>query len=36
MAYGLFGILMKWARSGYLETPQELAEVVAEKILIIF
>lgn len=32
MAYGLFGILMKWAKGGYSETPQELAEIVTEKI----
>ena len=32
MAYGLFGILMKWAKGGYKETPQELAEIVIDKI----
>lgn len=30
MAYGLFGILMKWAKSRYHDTPQELAKIVAE------
>ncbi|MBQ8921610.1 MAG: TetR/AcrR family transcriptional regulator C-terminal domain-containing protein [Oscillospiraceae bacterium] len=32
MAYGLFGILMKWAKNGYKETPQELAEIVVDRI----
>ena len=32
MAYGLFGILMKWAKCGYKETPQELAEIVVDRI----
>ena len=32
MAYGLFGILMKWAKNGYKDTPQELAEIVVNKI----
>lgn len=31
MAYGLFGILMKWAKGGYSETPQELAKIVTKK-----
>ena len=30
MAYGLFGILIKWAKSGYDKTPQELAEIVVD------
>ena len=34
MAYGLFGILMKWAKCGYKETPQELAEIVVGRIFI--
>ena len=33
MAYGLFGILIKWAKSGYDKTPWELAEIVVERIL---
>ena len=32
MAYRLFGILMKWAKCGYRETPQELSNVVVERI----
>lgn len=32
MAYGLFGILMKWAKCGYKETPQELAQIVVDRI----
>lgn len=32
MAYGLFGILMKWAKGGYRDTPQQLAEIVVGKI----
>ena len=32
MAYGLFGILMRWAKSGYRDTPQALAEIVANNI----
>lgn len=28
MTYGLFRILIKWAKSGYDKTPQELAEIV--------
>lgn len=30
--YGLFGILMKWSKSNYHETPQKLAEIVVDKI----
>ena len=30
MAYGLFGILIKWAKSGYDKTPQELGEIVVD------
>lgn len=33
MAYGLFGILMKWANDGYKETSKELAEIVINKVL---
>lgn len=32
MAYGLFGILMKWDKCGYHETPQELAGIVIDRI----
>lgn len=35
MAYGLFGILMKWAKCGYCgykETPQERAQIVVDRI----
>ena len=32
MAYGLFGILIKWAKSSCDKTPQELATIVVEKI----
>jgi len=32
MAYGLFGILMKWAKCGYKETPHELAQIVVDRI----
>ncbi len=34
LAYGLFGIFMKWARSGYAESVQEMTKIVAEKILV--
>lgn len=34
MAYGLFGILMKWVKSGYRDTPRELAQIVVERIFI--
>ncbi|MBR4456356.1 MAG: hypothetical protein IKS32_09035 [Solobacterium sp.] len=32
LAYGLFGIFMKWARGGYAESVQEMTETVTEKI----
>lgn len=32
MAYGLFGILMKWSKGGYHEAPQELAAIVVDRI----
>ena len=32
MAYGLFGILMKWAKSGYALAPGELALIVVNHI----
>ena len=28
MAYGLFGIFLKWAKGGYSETPAEMTEIV--------
>lgn len=31
-AYGLFGILMKWARNGYAMSPRELALIVVNHI----
>ena len=32
LAYGLFGIFMKWARGGYAESAQEMADIVVERI----
>ena len=32
MAYGLFGILMKWAKGGYSESVQEMTQIVVERI----
>ncbi len=32
LAYGLFGIFMKWARNGYTESTQEMAQIVVKKI----
>ena len=32
LAYGLFGIFIKWARGGYTESVQEMTEIVVEKI----
>ena len=32
MAYGLFGILMKWTKGGYNDAPRELAETVIQRI----
>ena len=34
LAYGLFGIFMKWARGGYSESIQEMTQIVVEKIFI--
>ncbi len=34
LAYGLFGIFMKWARSGYAESVQDMTKIVTEKILV--
>ena len=33
MAYGLFGIFLKWAKGGYSETPVEMTEIVTDRIL---
>ena len=33
MAYGLYGIFIKWARGGYQETPAEMTEIVLSDIL---
>lgn len=32
MAYGLFGIFVKWAKDGYIQTPEEMAKIVATEI----
>ena len=32
LAYGLFGIFMKWARGGYAESVQEMTEIVLERV----
>ena len=32
LAYGLFGIFMKWARNGYAESVQEMTQIVVERI----
>jgi hypothetical protein len=34
LAYGLFGIFMKWARSGYAESVQEMTDIVVNRIFI--
>ena len=34
LAYGLFGIFMKWARNGYAESVQDMTKIVAEKIFV--
>ena len=36
LAYGLFGIFMKWARNGYAESVQDMTKIVAEKIFVSF
>ena len=28
MAYGLFGVFIKWAKGGYTQTPEEMANIV--------
>ena len=32
MAYGLFGVFLKWAKGDYAQTPAEMAEIVATQI----
>ena len=32
MAFGLFGVFIKWATSGYHQTPKEMAEIVIKEI----
>ena len=32
MAYGLFGIFMKWAKDNYKQSPKEMAEIVITEI----
>ena len=32
LAYGLFGIFMKWAKGGYAESVQEMTQIVVERI----
>ena len=34
MAYGLFGIFLKWARGGYAESVQEMTDIVVKRILV--
>jgi hypothetical protein len=34
LAYGLFGIFMKWARNGYAESVQDMTKIVVEKIFV--
>ena len=32
MAYGLYGVFLKWAKSGYSQTPREMADVVLSRL----
>ena len=32
LAYGLFGIFMKWAKGGYAENVQKMTEIVVERL----
>ena len=32
MAYGLFGVFLKWARDGYAQSPEDMARIVATEI----
>ncbi len=33
MAYGLFGVFVKWAKDGYKQTPEEMVKIVITEIL---
>ncbi len=33
LAYGLYGVFVMWARSGWRETPQEMASLVSGRVL---
>ena len=32
MAYGLYGVFLKWAKEGYTQTPSEMADIVIHQI----
>ena len=32
MAYGLYGVFLKWAKEGYVQTPSEMADIVIHQI----
>jgi hypothetical protein len=32
MAYGLYGVFLKWAKEGYVQTPAEMADIVIHQI----
>ena len=32
MAYGLYGVFLKWAQEGYIQTPEEMADIVITQI----
>ena len=34
LAYGLFGIFMKWAKGGYAESVQEMTEIVVKRLFV--
>ena len=34
LAYGLFGIFMKWAKGGYAESVQEMTEIVVGRLFV--
>ena len=33
MAYGLYGVFLKWAKEGYTQTPSEMADIVIHQIV---